>query len=581
MMRTIEKLRQSIQHTDLFIALVLAVLAVYLYIPALQYPFIWDDDAQIVNNQLLRSAANLPHLLLGPTFDVGGGILAGAYWRPLVVISNFINFQLWGVNPAGFRIYQLLFHALVIITLYFLFQRLAILFKFSSPNRLAIIGTLLYLVQPVHVESVIYIGSIGEVLYTFFALLGVLCLVRSFEVSDSQRSFIYEIAFYVCVGISLLAKESAIIVFLIAAVAAYLIKGKKVSFWLRYSTGATLTVTIYIFFRLFIAHVAIIKDYGSYISSSSLPERFMTVPYIVMSYILKLLVPTKLVIYENTVVHNPLDPTFWLNLIGVLTIGILIYLLARKLNSKLFVFFLGWFCIGLLPILNIYAIDMTVADRWMYFPAIGFYGALTTAILALLKKKVLHPIYIGIFTIILMGYAGRTLVRESYWSSPYNLYAHDVRYVKDSFELINNYGLELLRRGRLDEARSMFERAVQLRPQWFISQTNLGVVYEDLGLDAQAEQQYQKVQYCDGNPFASANLITLYISKNDFASARSTLDEALRLFPTFKRLTFLDAVLKYKMGDKSAALDEMSALLKSGVVDRDIQEFLIQAQKIH
>ncbi len=555
------------------------LVSVYLYLPAIHYPFIWDDEAQVVNNELIRHASNLPRLLLGPTFDVGGGVLAGAYWRPLVVISNFINYQIWGENPAGFRLYQLGLHCAVILLLFILIKQLAELFQVAQSKELALLVTSLYAVQPVHVESVIYIGSIGEVLYTLFSIAALIFFTKSLLISDQKKQLNFEIVFFILTGIALLAKESAVVVFLIAAFLGYVAHRKGSRFWLRYITGASATVGVYAFLRLFIAHVVFIKDYGSYISSASLYERLLTVPYVILSYIVKLTVPVRLVIYENKVVHSPLDPAFWLYGTGVLALAVLIAVIAMKVRSRLFIFFIAWFVISLLPILNIYAIDMTVADRWMYFPAIGFFGAAAVALMHFLKRNIYSKVFALLFIVALMGYAGRTIVREYEWRSAYSLYGHDVRYVQDSFELLNNYGLELMRLGRLQEARGYFERAVKLRPQWFISQTNLGAIYQELGLNDQAEQQYLRVRYCDGNPFASANLITLYINKGEYGLAQQALTEARRFFPTFKRLDFLDVWLKYKTGKNTEALNELSDLLKSGVVDRDIEEFIRQAQK--
>jgi hypothetical protein len=580
MKKIVSEFIYGLKHKNALLILGLVLYSVYLYTPTLQYPFIWDDEAQIVTNDLLRHADSLPKLFFGSTFDIGGGVLVGTYWRPLVSVSNFLNFQLWGLNPGGFRAYQLLFHSLVLVLIYFFLLRVGRLLAFQFPQRLAILTTAVYLVQPVHIESVVYIGSIGEVLYTFFSLLALFALLHSLKQQTVKRSAVYELVFFILFGAALLSKESAVVLIPIAALLAYMLRIKKKQFWLRFCSGSIVSIALYTYVRLAIAHVPFTKDYGTYISNASFLERLMTVPYILMSYIVKLLLPVRLLIYENTVIHTVHDPTFWLNALGVSMCAVLVVLAAFKLRSSVFIFFILWFCISLMPILNIYGIDFTVADRWMYFPAIGFYGALCTYITLTLRDNIKRPLFLSVCIIALLAYSGRTLVREQYWHSAYALYGHDVRSIPSSFELLNNYALELVKQGRLTEARMYLERAVQLRPGWFVAETNLGMVYHRLGLFDLAEKQYLKVRTKFENPITLADLVSLYIDTKEYDRAQSTLLTARRLFPTYKRLIFLDVLLEYKLGDKNKALIQMQQLLNTKVLDRDIQEFLLQAEKV-
>ena len=96
------------------IAIVLATMTVLVYLPVLQNGFVnYDDPDYILNN---------PHVKAGLTWS---GIVwafqssVASNWHPLTWISHMIDCWLFGVNPAGHHLVNVLIHAANAVLLFF------------------------------------------------------------------------------------------------------------------------------------------------------------------------------------------------------------------------------------------------------------------------------------------------------------------------------------------------------------------------------------------------------------------------------------------------------------------------------
>src|SRR5512143_616242 len=89
-----------------YLAATAALAAVMVYLPALRDGFVdWDDGQYIVDNQHIRSfdAAFFKWAF----FD-----FYAANWHPLTWISHAVDYALWGLNPVGHHLMNMILHAL-------------------------------------------------------------------------------------------------------------------------------------------------------------------------------------------------------------------------------------------------------------------------------------------------------------------------------------------------------------------------------------------------------------------------------------------------------------------------------------
>src|SRR5439155_608274 len=83
-------------------ALALALLVVAAYLPALHAGFIWDDDAYVTANATLRTLDGLRRIWLEPG--------AVPQYYPLTFTSLWLDHHLWGVQPLGYHLVNVLLH---------------------------------------------------------------------------------------------------------------------------------------------------------------------------------------------------------------------------------------------------------------------------------------------------------------------------------------------------------------------------------------------------------------------------------------------------------------------------------------
>ena len=153
--------------------LVLAVLAVYLPVIGLNF-LTFDDDCYVTRN--LQVAGGLTWAGLRWAFTHAHC----ANWHPLTWLSHMLDCQLYGLNPAGHHLTNLLFHATNAVLLFLWLRSLTAAFW-----RSAFVAAL-FALHPLHVESVAWVAERKDVLCSFFGLLSLWAYTRYAKQSRVQ-----------------------------------------------------------------------------------------------------------------------------------------------------------------------------------------------------------------------------------------------------------------------------------------------------------------------------------------------------------------------------------------------------------
>ena len=146
----------------IFVILII-ILGFTIYFNSLGGSFIWDDAGLIQGNAYLKDWSNFPQIF---TKNIWAGIGEGSsIWRPLQMMTYFVDYSLWKLDPWGYHLTNILLHLLAALALYWF---VSILFN----NRiLALFSSLLFIAHPVHVEAVSYISGRADSLVTIFVLV--------------------------------------------------------------------------------------------------------------------------------------------------------------------------------------------------------------------------------------------------------------------------------------------------------------------------------------------------------------------------------------------------------------------------
>lgn len=158
--------------TALLAALCLVV-PFLLYWPSLQAPFVFDDYTNIVDNADLRKPDAFGSLLQVPR-----RIERNRHYpaRPVSFISFTMNYRWNGLDPSGYRLFNIAVHSLNTVLVFCLtllmFRRLQVQ-EFAAGSAAAV--ALLFSVHPLATEAVAYISHRADSLAACFYLLSMLC----------------------------------------------------------------------------------------------------------------------------------------------------------------------------------------------------------------------------------------------------------------------------------------------------------------------------------------------------------------------------------------------------------------------
>src|SRR3990172_2364776 len=160
------------------------LLAALVYANALRNPFVYDDHRMVADNPSLRDLSN-------PLF-----VLVFQPFRPAVTLSYALDYAIWGLDPFGYHLTNLLLHCLNVALLFRLIAGIPGT-EASSPRRaaslrppgrgVAALAAALFAVHPMGTESVGYVASRSGVLCASFALGSLLCFQGALACAPGAR----------------------------------------------------------------------------------------------------------------------------------------------------------------------------------------------------------------------------------------------------------------------------------------------------------------------------------------------------------------------------------------------------------
>jgi hypothetical protein len=196
------------QSAPLWLVLTSAVIAVFIYIPALHYPFISDDAGYVADNSKLAGLGliELWRLFTEPYNDF-------SEFLPLRDLSYWLDIALFGLNPAAFRVHSILIYLLCLLLVYATTLGLWRYFRStdaaSGPWAAAVV-TALFALHPSHTEAVVWIAGRKDVLAGMFSLLALWFALHA--KSNQGLSAPYAGAALVALLAAILSKATAVAV---------------------------------------------------------------------------------------------------------------------------------------------------------------------------------------------------------------------------------------------------------------------------------------------------------------------------------------------------------------------------------
>ena len=147
--------------------LIPVTLSILVSINSLWNDFASDDERQVLNNEFIKTLANLPKAFTSSVWAFMGGDIvftADSYFRPLFTSLFTINYAIFGAQPWGWHLVNVIIHAGVTALVFFVVQEV------TDRKRTGLIAASLFAVHPIHAESVAWVSGVTDPLMSVFVL---------------------------------------------------------------------------------------------------------------------------------------------------------------------------------------------------------------------------------------------------------------------------------------------------------------------------------------------------------------------------------------------------------------------------
>ena len=479
--------------------IVLVILVAYGNI--FNHRFVWDDIDIIVDNPLLESLKNLPTLFLREdSIDALTG-----YYRPLTYVSFLIDRSIWGLNPLGFNITNLVLHIGVALALYLL------LVELFRKERFALVAALIFSLHPIANETVnFHAGGRNTLLCALFALLAAFF--------HAKRRFPAAVA---CFALAILSKEFAL---LIPAVLLYndrCLSDRKLALK-NYAPYAAVMIG-YLTMRSF----AVASP--NFFKQLDLVNLLLLTPKLIVAYLTNMVFPLHLqTMYDMPAVERIRQIVPYLAVIACLAAAAVFF---RK--KKEIVFSAGWFFLFLAPVSGILPTGITsMADRYVYFSSMGFAMALAYLICLANRKAV-----IAVMVLLCVCYAGIDIQRNAIWKDQLSLFNQMVKDVPQLGVGFQNLGYCYYDKGDVDNAVKNLSIAYTknaINPKMMIGSAS--IFWEAKQYEKAIIVLAKKIQFEPDDPLTYIMMSRVYGEMGDTANQKVFHDKAEHLFPQVEEM---------------------------------------------
>lgn len=344
------------------VSLSLFIFAFLLYAPSFSGSWLMDDFSVIVNNPDIRSI----HNFLVDTFP----------GRPLREVSYLLDYSLFGLEPWGYHVQNVFWHALNSWLVYLLAIRL------KANQTAAWLAALLFLVHPVNVEVVANSSHRKDSLALAFMLLALLVFLNVYREQTLSRKCSWLAGTVVLWGIAFLAKGNALVLPFILLTYESVVVSEQDRFLIRsryiLPTMALAAVPVLAVWYWYIASLPSFRMaiMGAFIKTENLQD-FSVSAYVLMvakSFAFmfsKLVCPVGLSMeYIYAVPTSFADPWVIAAVVLIILFSVAVYRWRHTQPDQLFLLLFG--TILWLPTSNVFwHLSYFAADRYMYAPSAG------------------------------------------------------------------------------------------------------------------------------------------------------------------------------------------------------------------
>ena len=555
--------------------LLLIVAGIAVHVPALSGELVWDDlylarDNPFIKSPFLVFETFRHHLFLESL---------SSHYRPVQNISFIFDYFFWNTDTYGFHLTNVLLHAGSGVLLYFLLRKLMLSLRGEPApttdqlrtrgfdvSAVAWVVALLWTVHPVHSAAVDYISGRADSLAFLFACGAWLLVLAGRSRTTRTAKFALYGAAAVSALLALCSREIAgiwVAIFLLHL----LIFEKTVA-----KRAKLLTLACCIGLLAAYAGLRHLPEKRSSPAESfawTAPTRAVLMLRALGDYGRLMVFPSTLHMeravvngdnYVNTRSWRNSAGTEYLSILGVIVAAALAFGCLRPGSGRhLRIFGAAWFLLGYLPISNLFDLNSTAAEHWLYLPSVGlllFLAGCAVDMPQRYKRGI-----IAVACIAVVGLSIRSTIRSSDWATEEIFYTRTLAAGGSSVRVKLNLGLIHSRRGEYAKAEAMFRDVLRAWPDYPVAKNNLADVLHRQNKRAEAEAIFMQLKDTAVTSrkehsrtwMAALNLARLQHGRKDNDSALGILRQARLDYPhTWEIISLESELLRQTQGPDAA-----------------------------
>lgn len=588
--------------SPLAICIGLAVIVFIAFLPCLQHEFLfWDDAAYITHNTSIRSSSfsNIQNIFTSSVLKV---------YSPLTILSFAIEYYFFQLNPFVAHLNNVLLHIGVTLLVFSIARRLNFSLWASA------VGSLLFGIHPMHVESVAWATERKDVLYSVFYLLSIrsyLIYLKSQKVSSYGFSFIFGL-------LSLLAKPMALSLPLILLLCDWF-------YAQRISVKSVLNKIPFVAYTIPLTLITLQANTKVVSFSTSFVDSILIWTWSGMFYLYKFFLPLKLCpVYLHPTPSMLHQAFFVIPLISCIAL-VIACILFRK--QRVLIFAVLFYLLSIFFILRtnmLYDINK-VADRFMYLPSLGLCLLMGYLVHIVWKKfhvknEMFAKVWVKVIIVVFLILGKMTFQQTQIWRNnltlanyclainPLASHMHAIKGIqlkhqKDydqamehynqaisihrlliktydqaidpalpAFiaEAYNNRAVIYIIRGQLDAADQDLQAALKLKPNFAEAYYNLGNIAALNQNNVVAIQLYSKaIQFHPDYALAFGNRGLAYYHLREYVQALADFEQALVWEPKDAKTYFNRSLVYNALGEWGLAVKDMLRAKELGITDSD------------
>jgi tetratricopeptide (TPR) repeat protein len=514
----------------------------------------WDDDIYILKNPYITS---LSIDSLKKIFSIE---FAGNY-HPLTLLSLAINYKISGIKPWSYQLFNLLFHLINIILVYFFIKNI-INFKNNSDKTNQItpfIVAFFFGIHTLQVESVAWISERKNVLYTLFYFSSLIFYLKYIK-NKFNRDYIFSMILFI---LSLFSKGMAVPLSLCLILIDYY-TGRKIL-----SKKVIIEKIPFLILSVIFGIIAIKVQQSSGATGRedyiTIIERIAIASYGFTMYIIKLLFPFKLSAYYPYPMNIGENLPLQYYLFIIIPVLLIILLFKYFLKNKNVLFGVIFFILNIILVLQLIPVgDAIMADRYVYIPIVGFFfvvGYYGNIIWERYAK--FRYIFLSIFLLYAYTICFKSYHRVQIWRDSLTLWNNSI----DNYPKYNDRGY--LNRGNLYldmnkylEAFKDYNRVLLFHPMSVSANIGMGLLKMDLKDYDGAIEHFNQALNRKKIYELYVNIAVIKILLNDYENAKKYLDTANILNPLGPEVFINRGIIDINLKNYYNAIEEFNKATK-------------------